>query len=110
MLCALACLLLIGCGGKPSGMSDEMYDTGIYVVDVVDAYLDGTNTLEYTYDLISSVNVPECEDVWGKDWDVSAHILYVEIALSGMKPTIQTSTISDLKEKRNELADILNYK
>lgn len=101
--------LLIGCSGKPNGMSDEMYDTGIYVVDAVDRYLDGTNTLEYTYSLIDSVNVPECGDVFSIDWETSTHILSVKVALSGMKTYAQTTTISDLKEERNGLADILNY-
>lgn len=110
LLILMMSLLLIGCGGKPNGMSDEMYDTGIYVVDVVDRYLDGTHTLEYTYSLIDSVNVPECSDVLSIDWETSTHILSVKVALSGMKTYAQTATISDLKEERNGLADILNYK
>lgn len=68
LLILMCCFLLVGCGGKPSGMSDEMYDSAIYVINVVDSYLDGQNTAEEAYTLISDLYIPDCDDVGSVDW------------------------------------------
>lgn len=108
LLFAVACCLLIGCGGKPSGISDEMYDTAVYVVDAVDLYLDGESTSEETYEKIDSLNIPESKE--SDDLSVETEILSVKIALFGSKESVGTSGISDVKEARNELAETVNYK
>lgn len=102
--------LAIGCGSnKPSGLSDEMYDTAVYVVKVVDSYLDGEANLEETYNIISDLSIPEYSDIDSDDADVYTSILNVKITLFSMDPSIGTQTITDLKESRNELAEKINY-
>lgn len=102
-------LLIVGCGGKPAGISDEMYDTAVYVVNVVDSYLEGESELEETYDKISNLNIPEYDDIADDDASVYISISSIKTTLFSMEPSIGTQTISDLKEKRNDLAEKINY-
>lgn len=104
ILIVISTFFLIGCGGKPSGISDEMYDTAVYVVDAVDLYLDGEATSEETYEKIDSLNIPESNDL-----SVETEILSVKIALFGSRESVGTSSISDVKEARDDLANEINY-
>lgn len=49
-------MLLSGCGGKPDDVSQEMYDTAVYAIDVTDMYLDGDETIEETKEKIDGLN------------------------------------------------------
>lgn len=107
ILIATICFILVGCGGKPSGISDEMYDTAVYVVDAVDLYLEGEATSEETYEKIDSLNIPESDE--SDDLSVEIEILNVKTALFGLKESVGTSSISDVKDARNDLANEINY-
>lgn len=108
ILILISSFLLIGCGEKPSGVSDEMYDTAVYVIDAIDLYLDGESTSEETYEKIDSLNIPESKE--SDDLSVEMEILNIKTALFGSKESVGTSGISDVKEARNELAETVNYK
>lgn len=108
VLILISLFFLVGCGGKPSGISDEMYDTAVYVVDAVDLYLDGESTSEETYEKIDSLNIPESKET--DDLSVETEILSVKIALFGSKESVGTSGIADVKEARDDLANEINYK
>lgn len=99
-----------GCNSdKPDGITDEMYDTAVYVINVVDLYIDGESELEETYDKISNMNIPEYEDISDDDASVYISIVNIKTTLFSMSESIGTQTISDLKEERNELAEKINY-
>lgn len=84
-----------------------MYDTGIYALNVIDRYLDGEADREETYDLLDELIIPEKEGI--HDFGISSTILSIRVELIGAHELLGTSTISDIKEERDELADLLNY-
>lgn len=109
LLLIIGCIVFLsGCGGKPDDVSQEMYDTAIYVIGATDMYLDGESTCDEVYEKIDSLNIPE-ETETG-DSSVNLSILSIKIALFGSKESIGTQTISDVREARDKLADKINYK
>ena len=41
LVACLSCSLIVGCGGKPSDVSQEVYDLGVETCDVLDDYIQG---------------------------------------------------------------------
>lgn len=109
ILLILACaLLFVGCGGKPSGISDEMYSVAKYAIKAADLYLNGEATREETYDKIDSLNVPDA-DIDSEDNMVSVYILDLQVNILGASENLGTSGLADVEETRNKLADLINY-
>lgn len=108
-LALICCLLLTGCGGKPTEISNEMYDTAVYVIKVVDLYMDGEAELEETYNKVDSLPVPEYTLENPDEVSVGCAISAVRTTLFVMRMPTGSKTISDLKEARNKLAKAINY-
>lgn len=102
-------LSLLGCGksGKPDDISQEMYDTGIYALNVIDRYLDGEADRETTDKLLDELSFPDSETV--KDLTIKFKIDNIGFTLFDTNDIVGKSGISDVKEERDELADLLNY-
>lgn len=81
-----------------------MYDTAVYVIGATDMYLDGKATYDETYDKIESMTIPNATE--SEDTSVDISILNIK----GSKESIGTSTISDVKDARDDLAKKINYK
>lgn len=104
-------VLMSGCGGnKPSSVSDEMYEVAIRSIKVVDMYLDGEATVDETYDKLSEVDIPDAEigGEYEKDFSVSIRIIPLKTTMLSIKRG--ENNLSKLKEERNELAKIINYR
>lgn len=108
ILLIMCVTLLTGCGGKPSDVSQEMYDTAVYVIGATDMYLDGKATYDETYDKIESMTIPDATE--SEDTSVDISILNIKTALLGSKESIGTATISDVRDARDDLAKKINYK
>lgn len=109
---AMICFILVGCGNKkPDNVSQDMYDTAIYVINVTDLYLDGEATVEETKEKLDSVNVEynPNNDEYDGDSNIEAHIISLKSSVESVELGYGTSTISDVKEERDELADKINY-
>ena len=107
LLISICALLLVGCGGgKPSDVSQEMYDVAVYTVKATDLYLDGEVSAEDTYDKIDSLSIPEA-DLISEDFVIDSSILSLKTSLLGVD--IGSHNLSDVKAARNELADLINY-
>lgn len=100
-----------GCGNKkPSGVSDEMYETAVKTIKIVDLYLDGEDTLEETSEKLSEIKIPDSEigGEYENDFSVSIQITPFKTTILSIK--LGTATVSDLKEDRDALAESINYK
>ena len=106
------CFVLSACGNvkKPDNISQEMYDSAVYVIDVVDLYINGNETLEQTYDKLDNMNMPEADidGEYSEDFGIHINISSIKTDLFGLR--VGTTSLSDLKEDRNELAKAINYK
>ena len=98
--------LLMGCGGKPSGISDETYAIAKYAVKVTDLFLDGKATIEETSDKLHSINITN-SDIGSDDYFVEIQITVLQVYATGVE--IGTTPLSELEGTRNELADLINY-
>lgn len=110
-LILLAITFLTACGGgKPDDVSDEMYQTAVYVIKVCDLYLDGEATQEETKEKIRGIDT--------SDFDItSASTKEVEIwsGITGLhadctKMKYGGFEVSDFKEHRDKIAEAINYK
>ena len=107
ILLILACtLLFVGCGGKPSGISDEMYSVAKYAIKATDLFLDGESTSEETYDKLDSLNIPDYE-IDSDDALVAVRIRSLETQMISMQ--IESGSFTEVEEARDELADLINY-
>lgn len=105
-------MLLSGCGGKPSDVSQEIYDTAVYAIDVTDMYLDGEATIEETKEKIDGLNIEYNPDdnEYEKDSDIESSLVSLEIYVHIVESGYGDATISDIKDARNSLAEEINYK
>lgn len=107
-------LLLTACNGVlPAGVSQEMYDTAVYVIKTTDSYLDGEISAEEAYERIDNIAIPETNDSDEHRYDsiVDSCILCVKIDLLGLSMSSNKRiTIADLKSSRNDLAKEINYR
>ncbi len=121
-ICILLSLVLTlglsACGGKPSTMSEEMYNAGKNALKIVDDYID--NEIDYdtafrklnnTEELIDDI-YEKCEK---KDNGLpmlanESKVMYLtslmQVAL--YKENYGSGTYTELLESRNDLAEVLN--
>lgn len=99
-------------GGKPDDVSEEMYQNAVYAIKVVDLYLDGEATAKETYDKLDNMNLPDSDTLIDKkeyaDYSIWQSIFSLKIDIFGVN--LGTTSLSDLKEDRNKLAEAINYK
>lgn len=81
-------------------VSDEVYETGAYVIKVVDLYLDGTATREETKEKIHEINL-----LHGNDEELEAITFEMEFIEYGLT----RSDIPQVKEYRDKIAEIIGY-
>lgn len=98
-------LLLCGCGGKPSTISDEAYTTAEYAIKVSDMYLDGISTKEEASEKIYALNTDGFypDDNHKDNYKIVASII-------GLTTAFLTEDMGEIKSNRDELADVINYK
>lgn len=98
-----------GGGGKPDDVSEDMYETAVYAIKVVDLYLDGEATLEDTYEKLNNMKVPDYEMEYPyTDFSINSSIIGLKTCALSLKTG--DGQISDLKSKRDEIAEAINYK
>ena len=113
LLVVLVSCLLIGCGNKkPDDVSEEVYDMAVYAIDVVDLYLDGEATIEETDEKLEQFDIDLDYDdgEYEGDSSVEVDIIVLQTRVSSLELGYGTTTITDVKEARNELAETINYK
>ena len=127
ILSMLLCIVMIsGCGsrGKPSNLSEESYELGVYAVEAIDDYLDGKEPLDSTRDMLDELHVmaeavPESSDFLTSvnDSSVSTKILLADTTLFTISYNIEKGNRVEarieedkLLEERNDLAKKLNMK
>lgn len=120
-ICLVLSLILIfglsACGGKPSTVSDEMYDAGLSVLKAVDDYMDN----KIDYDTASS-KIDGLRDTMDRIYengerteydspvysdDLMVQILTNPISIHLLGEHTGHSTYNELLDARNELAQLL---
>ena len=120
-ICILLSLVLTlglsACGGKPSTMSEEMYEVGLSALKTTDDYMDNKidyrtayNKLDGLYNQMEHIyeNGEKKESglpVYFDDFSIQTDTLSIKIHLSGEHSG--HSTYNELLEARNELAQLL---
>lgn len=108
----LMCSILIGitgCGRKPSGISQEIYDDAIYVINVTDSFLDGSSTAGETDQKLEKIDIDI--DWESDDMPIQASITSIQSLFSSISLEYGSDpTVTEIKEARDKLADEINYK
>jgi hypothetical protein len=55
LVVSLCCGMIVGCGGKPSDVSQEVYDLGVETCDVLDDYIQGKMKRETCEDMLDDI-------------------------------------------------------
>ncbi len=108
----MICLCLVGCGegGKPDNVSQEMYDLAVYAIKVTDLYLDGHYSIGDTLKKLNSISLPELDTDTEYRGDILVHVKIRALLLTAHCVNAETQKISDFKDKRDKLAEEINYK
>lgn len=107
MMCVI---MLTGCGGKPSDVSDEMYENAVYTIKVCDLYLDGEATQEETIEKIDGIVTPEIDIVSASSNEVSIWSGIMGLKTDCIKMRLKEFELSSFNENRDKIADAINYK
>lgn len=102
LLITMLCIALVACGGKPSGMSDDDYETGCEMLDVVDSYLDDDLPKEN-----AARKIKELENEISNMDDHNTYMMYLESGNLVMELLNSSTTKTEIKETRDELAKYL---
>lgn len=110
-LILLAITFLTACGGgKPDDVSDEMYQTAVYVIKVCDLYLNGEATKEETKEKLDDIELPdiEVESSSSNEFSIYCGIMNLHAHCTRMK--YGNFELSKFKEDRDKIAEAINYK
>lgn len=107
----MLCGVLTGCSGKPSGMTDNVYDYGCKALDVVDQYLDTELTAEEAQSKLEQIGAmidPQSDDTVMKNTEemIKSETEFLVFLMIGAQNKMENleSTISDIREWRDKLA------
>lgn len=108
LLAGILCLgLLSGCGDKiPEGMSEEVYNNGVKLIEVIDQYLDLEIDEEEAKDKLDRLD--SIFEMYDEQGDEDAFNL--EINASYLEWKISKNDMEGLLEARNDTANILGLK
>ncbi len=100
------CLIIFLVGCKPSDVTDEYYDAGIRVLEIVDSYLDFKIDSDTAYERINSINENLDE---AKDLTTDSNIKFWINSLAwDLNPMyIEYNTDVEISDARNTLAEYL---
>lgn len=104
-LSVIIVLALVACGSRMDGISDQAYEYGIAALETADDYIDGKIDGDTAKDNLSRVSilVDGCDGE--HDSLVSSRIALLKFAVTAKANG--TGTMDKVKEKREDLADIL---
>lgn len=100
------------CGGrgKPDNVSQEMYDLAVYAIKVTDLYLDGHYSIGDTLKKLNSISLLELDTDTEYRGDIFVDVKIRSLLLTAHCVNAGTHKMSDLKDKRDMLAEEINYK
>ena len=121
LLLIILLLTLCSCGGKPTKMSEGMYQIGLNALDVADQYINGKLTGNRAYDRLEDLYEQAKEEEkynreklgvatlvgteYAHDTFVTSDILILQLVIG--RVDYGSATLSDVIEARDELADTL---
>lgn len=110
IIAALLCgvFLLSGCSGKPSGMSDEVYEIGCQALKIIEKYNAAEISADDAYDRIDKLhdNLGEIEEENPDDehaWNISTDLLGILIDLSSDQISGEGDTFESAANLKEDL-------
>lgn len=111
--------LLIGCGGKPMGLSQEVYDLGVETCDVLEDYVEGRmnqNTCLKKLTVLEAqakVMDDEFEEEYGDEYPTQIHtdnadVLFQISFISSAVSLVDDGETYEAQDELEELKDKLN--
>lgn len=111
--------LLIGCGGKPMGLSQEVYDLGVETCDVLEDYVEGRmnqNTCLKKLTVLEAqakVMDDEFEEEYGDEYPTQIHtdnaeVLFQISFISSAVTSVGDGETYEAQDELEELKDKLN--
>ena len=111
--------LLIGCGGKPMGLSQEVYDLGVETCDVLEDYVEGRmnqNTCLKKLTVLEAqakVMDDEFEEEYGDEYPTQIHtdnaeVLFQISFISSAVTSVGDGETYEAQDEMEELKDKLN--
>lgn len=110
IILALVIIIILTKNMKPSRMSEEVYNLGLSALNIADEFLDNKRTADEAY-LKLDYMYSRLEELDDTDaFLVHTDILILSHKISDFDSSFSSTTIQDVVQKRNELADRLNQK
>lgn len=97
------CLMLVACGGKPEGMSDDAYETGIDILEITEKYLGAELEEKAAYDKVMFLN--NQIDTGNMDYNKNVD---VSLCAYDIMKGIDKGKTDDVKVAQKELKSLLN--
>lgn len=116
----MCCGLLAGCGsdGKPEEMNEDIYSYGVKAVEVIDSFLESDLTIDEAVDktdaLSASADSIETDESSDKLVQTNLSTLSLQFFTISVRnhrgSDVSSDDMSDLREMRETLKDLLNMK
>lgn len=103
MMVVMMCMMLVACGGKPDGMSDDAYETGIDILEITDKYLGAELEAKDAYDKVMFLNYQI--DTGNMDYNKD---IKVSLCAYDIMKGIDKGKTEDVKVAQKELKSLLN--
>lgn len=120
-LAVACCGALIGCGGKPMGLSQEVYDLGVETCDVLEDYVDGRMNQDTCLKKLTVLEAQarvmddEFEEEYGDEYPTQIHtdnadVLFQISFISSAVSSVDDGETYEAEDELEELKDKLNLK
>lgn len=120
-LAVACCSALIGCGGKPMGLSQEVYDLGVETCDVLEDYVEGRMNQDTCERMLNDLEAQAeemdeaFEEEYGDEYPTQIHTDNADVLFQISHISSAVSYVSDgetyeAQNELEELKDKLNLK
>lgn len=118
MICIIGCIFICACSSVPNGMSEQHYQYGLKVLEIIDQYLDYDISAEEAYQRITdtekrSNELPNSD--FGDDdnegnFDIEFNVTMTSYAMMKVMHDPTQDNYKELLSQRNKLASCLGKK
>lgn len=109
----MCCGTLVGCGGKPKELSQEVYDMGVETCNLLENYIQGKMSQSTCKEKIDEVNERASEYEESNETNTSESLVLTYIFTSGMSVSdlyVEEGETYKAEESLKELKEKLNLK
>lgn len=115
LMVGMLTMMFSSCSGKPSGMSDNVYDACKKMIDVADQYIDAEITINEADDKmevlekrLTNLNGLVEEEAKAKAVSLTSAISMAEF--HAISSPVSQESFNEIQNARNELAELIKYK